>query len=361
MAKKTSKSSRAASDQQSPTPDDQITQSSTSAADPTTGDEVAPSTQPTTPESATDTEIPQDMGKPDLDMVKAKFADYVEKLQDGEIKEVRNAWDITGKTQEHAIEALERLKSLYEIVSKTQHEYNQFNRNVALQLVQEKDDLTAYIGSYQTLYTELTTGLQETCLTIKEINKKMIAVKNEANQLEQAVKDTCNQQDANDLDTKLKLDLKLGTKTANFSEAVKNLHNQADYSLQDTVEIFNAAVKVAGITALLNLDGLSASFAEVGTNVDSLAADVTENIKTNAESAAKQATDYETAIKDLQKAKDEKKQKSTHFGAFSDIIKFIENKDGKQRKKGKADRIDNIQDNVREQLELWKKEEKPPE
>lgn len=285
------------------------------------------------------------------DVIKKKFDDYAMQLKDGAMRESKNAWIMAHKTKKHTSESLSRAKALYDVIIDAQDEYNKLNRNIVLNALQEKDDLTIGIGEYKALYTELSKGLQEACLAIKDINKKMIAVKNAANQLEQDVKDTCNQKDANDLESKLSLDL--GSKEpATFNMAVKNLHNQADYSLQDTVEIFNAAVKAAGISALLNLDGLEASFQEVGANVDSLVEDVAGNITSVAEMAAAQATLYETGIKTDQGATDSKVQKGTQYGAMEETIRFVETGHVELRGKKLRFEMDDLQKKVKEELNL---------
>ena len=170
---------------------------------------------------------------------------------------------------------------------------------------------------------EVKTAFDAAVALIKTAKQKVGLVNTLAVKLKDAVADSCNSEELKLIRENLS---KGGQNKKNLEDSVLEFVNLSDQIVNQVDDVAQAAVKVAGINAFINIDNLAALVATTKTDGGKLIADVEANVKDAQKKYDDSRKPLGEALKGLSAAVTEKNKAWNLKDAVAAISKFVEEK-----------------------------------
>ncbi|PWV56954.1 hypothetical protein [Chitinophaga sp. S165] len=166
-------------------------------------------------------------------------------------------------------------RKVNEKLARSVREYNFLSNCVTVYTGQDLDGLTETVAAAQAKYTSVKTSFDAAILAIKTAKQKVGLVNTWAGKLKDAVADSCNSEELKLIRENLS---KGGPGKKNIEDSVQEFAAYAEKIVNQVDDVAQAAVKVAGINAFVNIDNLSALIATSKADGGRLIADVAANV-----------------------------------------------------------------------------------
>ncbi|ACU62687.1 hypothetical protein [Chitinophaga pinensis] len=202
-------------------------------------------------------------------------------------------------------------------------EYNFLSNCVTVYTGQDLEGLTATVLLAQAKYTGIKTSFDAAVTAIKTAKQKAGLVNTLAGKLKDAVADSCNSEELKLIRENLS---KGGPGKKNIEDSVQEFVAYAEKINNQADDVVQAAVKVAGINAFVNVDNLSVLIATAKTDGTGLITDVENNVKGSQKKYDDSRKPLGDALKDLSKASTLKNVAWVVKDAVADAAKFVEDK-----------------------------------
>jgi len=215
-------------------------------------------------------------------------------------------------------------------------EYNFLSNCVTVYTGQDLLGLTSTVTAASTKYAGIKTSFDAAVSAIKTAKQKVGLVNTLAGKLKDAVADSCNSEELKLIRENLS---KGGPGKKSIEDAAQEFVNYAEKIVNQADDVAQAAVKVAGINAFVNVDNLVSLIATAKTDGGKLIADVEANVKDSQKKYDDSRTPLGDALKDLSKASTFKNTAWVVKDAVADAAKFVEEKNCNQ---GGCKKLDDI-------------------
>jgi hypothetical protein len=202
-------------------------------------------------------------------------------------------------------------------------EYNFLSNCVTVYTGQDLEGLTSTVLLAQAKYTGIKTSFDAAVVAIKAAKQKAGLVNTLAGKLKDAVADSCNSEELKLIRENLS---KGGPGKKNIEDSVQEFVVYAEKINNQADEVVQAAVKVAGINAFVNVDNLAMLIATAKTDGTNLMTDVETNVKNSQKKFDDSRKPLGDALKDLSKASTLKNVAWVVKDAVADAAKFVEDK-----------------------------------
>jgi len=202
-------------------------------------------------------------------------------------------------------------------------EYNFLSNCVTVYTGQDLEGLTATVAIAQTKYASVKTSFDAAVTAIKAAKSKVGLVNTLAGKLKDAVADSCNSEELKLIRENLS---KGGPNKKNIEDSVQEFVQYAEKIVNQADDVAQAAVKVAGINAFVNIDNLSALIATAKTDGGKLITDVENNVKNSQKKYDDSRKPLGDALKALSTASTSKNKAWVLKDADVATSKFVEDK-----------------------------------
>ncbi|TWV98681.1 hypothetical protein [Chitinophaga pinensis] len=202
-------------------------------------------------------------------------------------------------------------------------EYNFLSNCVTVYTGQDLEGLTSTVSLAQAKYTGVKTSFDAAVAAIKAAKQKAGLVNTLAGKLKDAVADSCNSEELKLIRENLS---KGGPGKKNIEDSVQEFVAYAEKIVNQADDVVQAAIKVAGINAFVNVDNLAALITTAKTDGTSLITDVENNVKNSQKKYDDSRKPLGDALKELSKASTLKNVAWVVKDAVADAAKFVEDK-----------------------------------
>jgi hypothetical protein len=202
-------------------------------------------------------------------------------------------------------------------------EYNFLSNCVTVYSGQDLEGLTSTVALAQIKYTGMKTSFEAAVTAIKTAKQKVGLVNTLAGKLKDAVADSCNSEELKLIRENLS---KGGQGKKSLEDSVQEFVNYAEKIVNQADDVAQAAVKVAGINAFVNLDNLTTLVATAKADGGKLITDVENNVKDAQKKYDDSRKPLGEALKELSKASTLKNTAWVVKDAVADASKFVEEK-----------------------------------
>jgi hypothetical protein len=214
-------------------------------------------------------------------------------------------------------------RKINEKLARSVKEYNFLSNCVTVYTAQDLEGLTETVAQAQTKYTAVKTAFDAAILAIKTSKQKVGSVNTWAGKLRDAVADSCNSEELKLIRENLS---KGGPGKKNIEDSVQEFVAYAEKIVNQADDVAQAAVKVAGINAFVNIDNLTALIATAKTDGGKLIADVTANVTQSQKKYDESRGPLGEALKGLSRASTSKNKAWVLKDAVAATSEFVEDK-----------------------------------
>lgn len=239
------------------------------------------------------------------------FKNFTDALTNDEISAASHQYEILGSSAQQKEEIFKMKRKDWEDAVKMHDEYTAIQEQISIKLGKATEEFVNNITDTNSEFGELGTHLDQSISCIKETQQKFLAVITAVNELENAIKNHCNNRDAEVLEDEIGLSSHLSVLKTCAVEAC----NEAGAS-------FDEAVKAAGIKALLNLESMVTLANTLQANVQSFNEDVNTQLTATETGAAEKRDLLNTAIEELCKVNDDLATKGDQLNALDEFKSF---------------------------------------
>lgn len=202
-------------------------------------------------------------------------------------------------------------------------EYNFLSNCVAVYTGQDLEGLTSTVVLAQGKFTSVKTSFDAAIAAIKVAKQKAGLVNTLAGKLKDAVADSCNSEELKLIRENLS---KGGQGKKNLEDSVQEFVSYAEKIVNQADDVAQAAVKVAGINAFVNVENLVALIATAKADGTAFITDVENNVKGSQKKYDDSRKPLGEALKELSKASTLKNVAWVVKDAVADASKFVEDK-----------------------------------
>lgn len=214
-------------------------------------------------------------------------------------------------------------RRINEKMARAVKEYNFLSNCVTVYTGQDLDGLTETVLQAQGKYTSVKTTFDTAVAAIKAAKQKVGMVNTLAGKLKDAVADSCNSEELKLIRENLS---KGGPGKKNIEDSVQEFVAYAEKIVNQADDVAQAAVKVAGINAFVNIDNLSALIATAKADGGKLITDVENNVKDSQKKYDDSRKPLGEALKNLSKVSTLKNKAWVLKDAVAATSKFVEDK-----------------------------------
>ncbi|HVI44771.1 MAG TPA: hypothetical protein VM802_07870 [Chitinophaga sp.] len=201
-------------------------------------------------------------------------------------------------------------------------EYNFLSNCITVYSSQDLDGLTDTVGKViGQKNKDVKTSLDAAVAAIKAAKGKIGLMDDLAVQLKDAVADSCNSEELKQIRECL---AKGGAGKKNIEDSVAEFVTYADQIVDQVDDVAQAAVKVSGINAFINIDSLIALVATAKADGGKLATDVEANVKDSQKKYDDSRKPLGDALKGLSTASTEKYKAANYEDAVIAVSGFVE-------------------------------------
>lgn len=234
-------------------------------------------------------------------------------------------------------------------------EYNFLSNCVTVYTGQDLEGLTSTVALAQAKYTGVKTSFDAAVAAIKAAKQKAGLVNTLAGKLKDAVADSCNSEELKLIRENLS---KGGPGKKNIEDSVQEFVAYAEKINNQADDVVQAAVKVAGINAFVNVDNLAALIATAKTDGTNLITDVETNVKGSQKKYDDSRKPLGDALKELSKASTLKNIAWVVKDAVADAARFVEEKNCNG---GGCKKLDDISEQAEHAFDCNNCDEQPAE
>ncbi|QHS63684.1 hypothetical protein [Chitinophaga agri] len=202
-------------------------------------------------------------------------------------------------------------------------EYNFLSNCVTVYTGQDLEGLTSTVTLAQGKYTSVKTSFDAAVAAIKAAKQKAGLVHTLAGKLRDAVADSCNSEELKLIRENLS---KGGPGKKNLEDSVQEFVSYAEKIVNQADDVAQAAVKVAGINAFVNVENLVALIGTAKADGTAFITDVDNNVKNAQKKYDDSRKPLGEALKELSKASTLKNVAWVVKDAVGDASKFVEDK-----------------------------------
>lgn len=215
-------------------------------------------------------------------------------------------------------------RDINEKFARSVKEYNFLSNCVTVYTAQDLEGLTdTFTNVLKPKSNNAKTAFDTAVAAIKTVKQKVAQVSNLAVKLKDAVADSCNSEELKLIRECLS---KGGPNKKNLEDSVQEFVNYAEQIVNQADDAAQAAVKVAGINAFINVDNLSALITAAKTDGGKLIADVDTNVKDSQKKYDDSRKPLGEALKALSTVSTEKNRAWNYKDAVAGVTKFVEEK-----------------------------------
>lgn len=249
--------------------------------------------------------------------------DYGNVLKD-EAKKAASELETQVTKADTASKALCIERKINEKFSRSIKEYNFLSNCITVYTAQDLEGLTdTFTNVLKPKSTNAKAAFDTAVTSIKTVKQKVAQVSNLAVKLKDAVADSCNSEELKLIRECLS---KGGANKKNLEDSVQEFVAYADQIVNQADDAAQAAVKVAGINAFINVDNLATLI--TGTKADGakLIADVEANVKDSQKKYDDSRKPLGEALKGLSTASTDKNKAWNYKDAVAGVTKFVDEK-----------------------------------
>ncbi|MBW8682924.1 hypothetical protein [Chitinophaga rhizophila] len=202
-------------------------------------------------------------------------------------------------------------------------EYNFLSNCVTVYAGQDLEGLTTTVALAQARYAGIKTAFDTAVAAIKNAKQKSGLVNTLAGKLKDAVADSCNSEELKLIRENLS---KGGPGKKSIEDSVQEFVAYAEKIVNQADDVAQAAVKVAGINAFVNIDNLTSLIATAKADGTNLLTDVENNVKSIQKKYDDSRKPLGEALKELSKAGSLKYAAWVVKDAVADTAKFVDDK-----------------------------------
>jgi hypothetical protein len=202
-------------------------------------------------------------------------------------------------------------------------EYNFLSNCVGVYTGQDLLGLGSTVTLASGKYGSVKTSFDAAVTAIKTAKQKVNLVKTLADKLEDAIADSCNSEELKLIRQQL---AKGGNNKDTIENAAREIAQYAEKGANQADDVAQAAVKVAGINAFINVENLTALITTATADGGKLIADIEANVKDAQKKYDESRKPLGEALVNLSKAFTQKNVAFVVKDAVADTSKFVEDK-----------------------------------
>lgn len=214
-------------------------------------------------------------------------------------------------------------RKVNEKLARAVKEYNFLSNCVTVYTSQDLEGLSETVKQAQAKHASVKTAFDAAVAAIKLAKQKAGVVNTWADKLKAAVADSCNSEELKQIRENMS---KGGPGKKNIEDAVKEFVDYSEKIVDQADDVAQAAVKVAGINAFVNIDNLAALIGTAKTDGGKLIADVAANVTASQKKYEDSRGPLGEALKGLSKADTSQDKAWVLKDAVIATSKFVEDK-----------------------------------